>query len=78
MNKFIGPSYTLNARKADVQRAVNLMPVTVEVPGGKSVAYLDSVPGVAIFSNYTSEDGYLLTEMNGLMLNEDGTKIGLN
>jgi len=48
--RFVGGSYELNARKADVQRAVNLCPVVAEVAGAKSVAYLDSVPGLTTFS----------------------------
>lgn len=47
---FVGPSYTLNTRKADVQRTVNMFPVANEVAGGKSAAYLESVPGLVVFS----------------------------
>lgn len=45
----VGPSYTLNARKADVQRCVNLMPTPLEAPGGKSQMYLAPVPGLRQF-----------------------------
>lgn len=72
MNKFVGPSYHLNVRKADVQRAVNLMPVANEVPGGKSVAYLDSVPGLVSFSAATDPGAFRLLEDGMLRLLENG------
>lgn len=50
MLPFIGPSYSLNTRKADVQRAVNLFPVANEVVGGKTGSYMQSVPGLDEFS----------------------------
>lgn len=68
--RFVGPSYALNHRKADAQRAVNLMPVPNEVLGGKSHAYLDSVPGLRVFS--ANDLALLLTETDGYMLTEDG------
>lgn len=51
MVPFAGPSYTLNTREADVQRTVNLFPVVNEVAGGKADAYLESVPGLDLFSS---------------------------
>jgi hypothetical protein len=75
---FVGPSYHLNHRKADVQRAVNLMPVAHEVGGGKSVAYLDSVPGLRTFSTAGAATGALLTEGGGFLLLESGGKILLD
>ena len=50
MIPFVGPSYQLNTRKADVQRTVNMFVVRNEVAGGKSQMYLESVPGLNIFS----------------------------
>lgn len=50
MVPFVGPSYQLNTR-ADVQRVVNLYPVANEVEGGKADAYLESVPGLDVFSS---------------------------
>jgi len=50
MNPIVGPSYTLNTLKADVQRSVNMMPVMQEAEGGKGVEYLESVPGIVVFS----------------------------
>lgn len=47
---FIGPSYSLATRKADVQRTVNMFPVMNEVVGGKTPAYLQQVPGLDLFS----------------------------
>lgn len=73
--QFVGGSYNLNTRKADVQRAVNLMPVRNEVPGGKSIAYLDSVPGLVGFSTDTSVSGFLLMENGFHLLLESGDKI---
>jgi len=67
--KIVGPSYTLNHRKADTQRSVNLMPVVNEVPTGKSVAYLDSVPGLNAFG----APGMILVEDGGFLLWEDAT-----
>lgn len=75
MIKFVGPSYELNVRKADVQRAVNLIPVYNEVPGGKSVAYLDSVPGLSAFSTDTTVTGAILLESGFYLLQESGFKI---
>lgn len=54
----VGPSYTLNARKADVQRCVNLMPTPLEAPGGKSQMYLAPVPGLRQFG---TDEAPLLT-----------------
>ena len=75
MNPFVGPSYSLNARKADVQRAVNLEPVVHEVAGGKSIAYLDSTPGLTMFS--APNEGFLMLEDGGYLLLESGGRIRL-
>lgn len=75
MANFVGPSYTLNTRRADVQRAVNLFPVGNEVPGGKSVAYLDSIPGLTEFSTDAVVTGAILLENGGYLLTEAGFKI---
>ncbi len=72
MIPFVGGSYLLNVRKADVQRAVNLYPVGAEVPGGKAAAYLDSVPGLSVFSGV---GGYLLQEDGYYLLTENGRRI---
>lgn len=47
---FVGPSYDLDTGKADRQRSVNLFPVANEVAGGKTGSYLQSVPGLDVFS----------------------------
>ena len=78
MTSFVGPSYSLNVRKADVQRVVNLMPVVNEVPGGKNVAYLDSTPGLTVFSDPTDEYAALLWTEGGYLLQENGGKILLS
>lgn len=49
MVPFVGPTYELQTR-ADVQRVINMYPVMNEVIGGKSEAYLESVPGLEVFS----------------------------
>lgn len=72
---FVGPSYQLNARKADVQRAVNLFVVQNEAAGGKSVAYLDSIPGLTEFSTDSVVTGAILLENGGYLLTEAGFKI---
>lgn len=72
MIRFVGPSYTLNTREADVQRAVNLFPVFNEAPGGKSVAYLDQIPGLQVFSAPAVELSYLLLHQGGYVLLNDG------
>lgn len=50
MIPFVGPSYSLATRKADVQRSVNLYPVANEVIGGKTGSYMQSVAGLDLFS----------------------------
>ena len=77
MANIVGPSYTLNTRKADVQRAVNLFPVINETKSGKSVAYLDSVPGMNEFSTGITELGVILLESGGKVLQENGAYIYL-
>jgi hypothetical protein len=66
MIPFVGPSYQLNTRKADVQRTVNMFVIKTEVAGGKSAIYLESIPGLTVFSepvaavpgwNTTNESG---------------------
>jgi hypothetical protein len=65
---FVGPSYNLNTRGADVQRVVNMFPVVNEVKGGKNFAYLDAVPGLVRFSVRAGDailledEGYLALE----------------
>lgn len=50
MLPFVGPSYELALRKADVQRAVNMYLVAAETPA-KAAFYMDSVPGRRLFAN---------------------------
>lgn len=71
----VGPSYQLNARKADVQRTVNLFAVQNEAPGGKAVAYLDSIPGLTPFSTDAVVTGFILLENGSYLLTEDGFRI---
>ena len=77
--RFVGTSYTLQHRKADVQRSINLMPVTNETPGGKSVAYLDQVPGLTEFSlSFEENTGWLKLETGDYLLQENGARIRLD
>lgn len=51
---FVGPSYNLANRKADVQRTVNMYPQKVESGSGKAQFILRSVPGLTERSNSTT------------------------
>lgn len=48
---FVGPSYQLRTRKADVQRSVNLFPSIVESQTGKAPGILQSVDGLVEFTD---------------------------
>ena len=50
MVPFVGQSYQLSNRKADVQRTVNMYLKRVESGTGKATYILDSVPGLAYFA----------------------------
>ena len=50
MIPFVGPSYQLNTRKADVQKTVNMFVAIREMPSGKTQPYLKSVAGLTVFS----------------------------
>lgn len=47
---FVGGSYELRRKKADVQRSVNLMPTPIESGTGKADLFLKPVPGLSVFS----------------------------
>jgi hypothetical protein len=49
MVPFVGQSYQLASRTADVQRSVNMRPVPVESGTGSSAFMLQSNPGMAVF-----------------------------
>lgn len=51
MIPFVGGSYTLDVRKADVQRTVNMFPVASENAGSAEPTYLQSIPGYDLFSD---------------------------
>lgn len=57
MIPFVGPSYALASRKADVQRSINLMLKQTESGTGKPALnfYLESVPGLAQFADLNNE-----------------------
>ena len=78
MRRFVGPSYDLQHRKADVQSSKNLYPVVAELPGGKAVVYLDQVPGLTAFSTDVSDIDCLLMETGDFLLQEDTGKIVLD
>lgn len=73
MSLFVGPSYNLNTRKADVQRVVNMMPTPVEAAGGKSNSYLAPVPGMSEFSPPSAGDPFWSDVLFYLPLNGTGT-----
>ena len=52
--QFVGPSYQLDNRKADVQRTVNMYPQRVESGSGKAQFILKSVPGLTEEVNNTA------------------------
>lgn len=47
---FVGGSYELRRKKADVQRSINLMPTLIESGSGKAAMYLKPIPGLRAFS----------------------------
>lgn len=53
MIPFVGPSYSLTTRKADVQRSINLMLKQTESGTGKAALnfYLESIPGLTLFAS---------------------------
>ena len=52
---FVGPSYALDFRKADVQRSVNLYLDVIESRTGKAPAVLQSIPGYSLFATPGAE-----------------------
>lgn len=74
MFSFVGPSYTLAARTADIQRSVNLYPAPVESGSGKSAYMLQSVPGLTVFNDDMSGEGRACFEINGRAFCVVGTK----
>jgi len=64
MYPFVGPSYTLATRAADVQRSVNLYPAPIESGSGKAQFILQSIPGLTEFGAMTGE-GRGCVELNG-------------
>lgn len=76
MTRFVGPSYNINWRRADVQRSVNMYVRVNEAPGGKSPAYLDAVPGLDTFSRALAPLAALRIENSaGYILQENGGRI---
>lgn len=66
MIPFVGPSYHLDTREADVQRTVNMYLVMNEVEGGRTPRHLKSVPGLVTFSPDVVPTGPLwLDNFNG-------------
>jgi len=55
---FVGPSYQLSNRKADVQRTVNMYPQKVESGTGKAQFFLKSVPGLTENSFSTTQTSF--------------------
>jgi hypothetical protein len=65
MFPFVGPSYTLSTRAADVQRSVNLYPAPIESGSGKSAYMLQSIPGLTVFCDDMTGEGRACFEING-------------
>ena len=61
---FVGPSYLLDTRTADVQRSVNLYPAPIESGSGKAAFMLKSIPGLVEFASIGNE-GRGAYEING-------------
>ena len=51
----VGSTYEMDARSFDVQRCINLYPITTEVNDSKSVSALRGTPGLSTFA--TAGDG---------------------
>jgi hypothetical protein len=60
---FVGPSYQLSNRKADIQRSVNLFLMGMETPG-KAPFILESIPGLSVFATLGAEIRGVI-ELNG-------------
>lgn len=65
MFAFVGPSYTLATRTADVQRSVNMFPAPIESGSGKSQYMLKSIPGLTAFCDDMTGEGRAAFEING-------------
>jgi hypothetical protein len=65
MIPFVGPSYTLNTRAADVQRTVGMYPAPVESGSGKAAFMLAAVPGLVTFCDTMTGIGRGCFELNG-------------
>lgn len=65
MFPFVGPSYTLSTRAADVQRSVNMYPVPIESGSGKAQFMLKSIPGLHQFCTDMIGEGRGCFEING-------------
>lgn len=65
MIPFVGPSYTLNARTADIQRSVGMFPAPVESGSGKAQFMLQSIPGLVSLNSTMSGEGRGCFEING-------------
>lgn len=61
---FVGPSYTLATRRADVQRTVNMYLRATESGSGKprTQFYLEQVPGLTLFSSLASIRGGIVAQ----------------
>jgi hypothetical protein len=82
---FVGPTYSLPATSADVERCINLIPERMESQGAKApVVYVDA-PGLRTFAVATAAPGRGCFAQNGrafavlgssfIEIEDDGTKI---
>jgi hypothetical protein len=71
MIPFVGPSYKLQLLNADCQRVVNMYPVANEVGGGATGVYLESIPGLDVFSAVPAPPGFGIGWMSPPQDNND-------
>lgn len=70
---FVGPSYSLETRSADVQRTINMRPVPVESGSGRSQFMLQSNPGLDVLCSIGGGEGRGAVSVRGRMFYAIGT-----
>lgn len=59
MIPFVGPSHPLPLDRVDLQRSINLRPVSAEAPGEKVESHLLPTPGLSVWSAYVAVGSFL-------------------
>jgi hypothetical protein len=75
VNPFVGQSYNLSSRKADVQRSINWYPISIESGSGKSPAMLKRAQGLKTFSAVSADPIRGGKELNGRAFVVAGSKL---